>query len=83
MNNDKTAVASNGIQWARDDCGRTVSVCGRFKIDPKYWGCVRPTSYDLKVDGKHWSTNNLLRDAKASAQDVIRKEQQQIDTHGQ
>lgn len=59
------------IVWRKDECGFTVSDCGRFKIEPKYWGCVSPTSYELKVDGKHEATATLLRDAKTSAQAFI------------
>ena len=62
------------IVWKRDDCGRTVSSCGRFKIDPKYWGCVRPSSYELRVDGKYVCSPNLLRDAKLAAENLVERQ---------
>ena len=62
------------IIWRRNNCGDTVSQCGRFKIEPKYWGCVKPSSYELKIDGKRYSTDTLLRDAKVSAQRFLDKE---------
>ena len=62
------------IIWRKNAAGDTISACGRFKIESKYWGCVRPTSYELKVDGKREATDTLLRDAKKSAQGYLKRD---------
>jgi hypothetical protein len=35
------------VRWNRSDEGFATSKCGRYKIEPLYWGCVRPQSYQL------------------------------------
>ena len=36
-----------GVKWHRSDDGFVESHCGRFSIQPLYWGCVNPQEYKI------------------------------------
>ncbi len=55
------------LQWMRTVTGDTASRCERFLIEPKYWGRVRPSSYELKLDGMRQCTCDTLAEAKLHA----------------
>jgi hypothetical protein len=58
------------MKFYRNECGDTVSDCGRVVITPEYWGCVKPQSYKLTMqvgDKTVTQKHDRLKDAKQSA----------------
>lgn len=63
------------VKWGRSEEGYVFSKCGRYIIDPVFWGRERPHSYRLsfgkqQLSEGHWT----IRDAKAAAEAHARKE---------
>ena len=57
------------IKWRRANDGFVESYDGRWQIQPLYWGCVNPQSFDLYLDGKVVSRmNSTQREAKQEAE---------------
>jgi hypothetical protein len=56
------------IKWSRSIGGFVDSKCGRYEIVPKYWGCVKPQSYVLELDGVQiGSSHDTQSEAKLAA----------------
>jgi hypothetical protein len=52
------------VYWKRSDDGFCDSKCGIYKIVPKFWGCLNPTSYELWTNGKLSATRTTQKECK-------------------
>lgn len=67
------------IKWRKTATGDWQSVCGRFRIEPMYWGNASPSEYKLYIDGKVWFSYGRLGGAKGAANEKVNVSEQELE----
>lgn len=62
------------IRWKRSQEGFVESHCGRWKITPEYWGCVKPQAFTLWRDGKKVAFGKATQHAAKDTAEYLLKQ---------